>query len=537
MNSFNPPRRRLLAPVVLLAVSLVGCSSEPGSSDAETFDSSRPDASADITVADQRPSDDGFKGDGAPVDGAVDSSADLPAPPSCDLLPSTKVIGNWDLVPRQLFSGTFEVGVVAFHEQGAKVSFTVDGKLLKTVDHPTTNPRTKVVEYWVRLDAANYADGPISLGATLESDCPGHQSRQLTAVTLYANSGGTLSNSAVRWADCAKGNDTSGDGSQAKPYATIEKAFVEVGEGGTVYLAAGSCYKTTTLYPAANYTRWTTVQPAPGVSRDKVAIQTSGGSASHRFAEDHVRWKNVKLIKDATGAGSAHFYFEKDHSVWFDGAELYDGKGKDNTGGVVAGNKPYHVYSTGAYVHDVRMMIGICGFCRDVKGENIGEDVLRAASNLTAINLTIDTMQKGSTGAHPDFFQFYVTGGVVENIVVYNTKVLNMTAQGIFGGNGGGTLRDVAFVNLVMERPAGSNYLSQLTGSWEHILLWHVTLSGQTFWLRESAGLKHFSIENSIWEILYAQDPKATSLPTFSIGETSPPSSIGTRPRLSAPRP
>ena len=37
-------------------------------------------------------------------------------------------------------------------------------------------------------------------------------------------------------------------------------------------------------------------------------------------------------------------------------------------------------------------------------------------------------------------------------------------------------MRNVAFVNLLMEKdPADSALISQITGDWDHVLLWHVT--------------------------------------------------------------
>ena len=460
---------------------------------------------------------DGSPSDGATNDGAtpndgstpddgstpIDAGNYVPYQPPCGNTPSTKVIGNWDVVPGQVFDGSFGVGVVAFHEYGVDVVFTVNGAPVATVENPSYNARTGVWEYWVELDAADYADGSITVGATIEPDCPDHLSRQLEDLQLYANAGGSLSTGSEKWVDCTNGSDQSGDGSESSPYATIEKGVVEVATGGTVRLAAGSCYTMTKLYASANHDRWTTVEPAPGVTRDQVQIVGSGPNSDGRFGENNIRWKDVQIYKDVAPGHSTIMYLESGHRVWFDGAELYDANGQWNGGSVIGGNNPYRVYSTDGVLRDVENVTGVCGFCRGLDVRNIGSDIFRAASNIMAINTTIKGIDIGTTSAHPDLFQLYAPGGNVENIVIYNTKVTDMGAQGIFGGEG--TLRDVAFVNLLMEKdPASSALMSQISGDWGHVLLWHVTTVDSTFWLRDTSQIANFWVQDNAWQMFHA---------------------------------
>jgi hypothetical protein len=60
--------------------------------------------------------------------------------------------------------------VVAFHEAGVDLVFGVNGNSLPIVEAPTFNERTNVYEYWVELDASDYADGPVVLSATAYPD-------------------------------------------------------------------------------------------------------------------------------------------------------------------------------------------------------------------------------------------------------------------------------------------------------------------------------------------------------------------------------
>jgi len=436
--------------------------------------------------------------------------------PTCQNLPSSKVIALWDVVPLQVFSSSIRVGVLAFHEEGAEVSFAVEGKPVGTVDVPSVNPDTGVVEYWVELRAKDHSDGPIHVTATATSDCPGHIDRELPELVLNANAGGSLSNDTIKWADCSAGSDTTGDGSETKPYATIEKALVEVGDGGTVLLKAGDCYAITDDLPAANYERWTTSQAAPGVARDAVKIRGDADAqgATGRFGENMIRWKDVSLYKDTAPGWGTIFYFESGHQAWLDGAELYDAKGMANGGQIAGGNNPYALYATNAYVHDIQNVM--LGFSRGVHAKNIGSDVVRASSNALIANLTVETIDAGATDAHPDFVQFYNPDSTVENMIVFNAKVTNMGAQGLFGGPG--QMRDIAFVNLLMEKdPSDSALISQFSGDWDHVLLWHVTTVDSGMLIRDPMQLQRVYVWNNSLAGLSGYDNAALAAANWKI--------------------
>jgi hypothetical protein len=133
--------------------------------------------------------------------------------------------------------------------------------------------------------------------------------------------------------------------------------------------------------------------------------------------------------------------------------------------------------------------------------ENIGSDVFRGSSDLLSVNLSIRRIDRGTTDAHPDFFQFYNPGSVVDNVIVYNTRVYDMGAQGIFGVEG--TAHNVAFVNLLMEKdPPDSALTSQLSGDVDHLLLWHVTTVDSGFLLREISRVRNVWIQDGLWDQL-----------------------------------
>lgn len=468
---------------------------------------------------------DGSAGSGASEAGGSSGTRDdagtggrpdiVPYEPECANLTPTQVIGNWDVVRHQTFTGTFQVGVVAFHEEGVDVVFSVNGTEVARVSNPTWNERTSVYEYWTALDANDYPDGPITVSAVIEPDCPGHESRTLEDLPLFANSGGSLSNDTIKWADCAAGNDNSGDGSESNPYATIEKALVEVGDGGTVYLKAGTCYELTSLYPSVDFEQWTTVQPEPGVRRQDVQILAASAvsnTSTGRFSQDMIRWKDVGIYSQTNDSFSTVLSFDTGHSAWFDGAEIYEQRGQWNNTNLWNSGDDFHVYLTDAHIHDLTNANFTFG--RGVLITDVGSDIFRASSNIVSVNLTVRGIDPGDTAAHPDFFQKYDPGGTPENIVIYNTVVTNMEAQGIFGGEG--DLSDVAFVNLVLEKdPADSDLTSQLTYGWNHMLLWHLTTVDSGFLLREPDNLDNIYIQNSsLFSLHHGSD---TSLPGFTI--------------------
>src|SRR5579862_715287 len=80
---------------------------------------------------------------------------------------SEKPMARWDMVPYEAVEDDFNVGVVAFHIDGIdRVEFSVDGGKWLAVRESSLNPQTGVVEYFVTLHPADFAnDGEIELRA------------------------------------------------------------------------------------------------------------------------------------------------------------------------------------------------------------------------------------------------------------------------------------------------------------------------------------------------------------------------------------
>ncbi len=434
---------------------------------------------------------------------------------------ATQVIANWDLVPFQRITEPMKIGVVAFHTTGANVTFSVNGSVVATVDEPTYNDETNVVEYWFELDPADYPSGPLTVDATAFPDGAGHDSRTLATRTMYADAGGTLGSGGIVWV-ATTGSDTTGNGTEANPYATIKKGYAAAGDGGTVYLKEG----TYTLSSMSTGSRlyWSTIQAAPGLDADDVKVGTAVPGSTNRYAAHKVRWHNVSLYcqRSTTNYGTILF-MNSGQQVWLDGAVMYDANGPHGNTDMFGGSG-YSVWQTDGIVREVTNCNG--SFRRNMKFERIGSDVFDGGT-LTAINVTIDTVDRGSTSYHPDFIQFYRPGGLMENCILYNVRAYNMKAQGLFGSDG--TSEDVAFVNLLLEQPSGGGYRSQLTGTWRNALLWNTTIVGQIFDFRTSTDIQDFDVRNCVFSLFTTDNPSHPSITIDSVhtvgfvaGQTTP---------------
>ena len=117
--------------------------------------------------------------------GGTNPGPSPPNPTTCPTLtgvaPSTATaIAHWGFVPYQTFSGEFYVGVFAAHHRGIqRVEFRINDGPPILVCSPAPNPgtvNTRTVgvplnvplasNYWIRIYASDYPDGPVSIRAT-----------------------------------------------------------------------------------------------------------------------------------------------------------------------------------------------------------------------------------------------------------------------------------------------------------------------------------------------------------------------------------
>jgi hypothetical protein len=234
-------------------------------------------------------------------------------------------MARWDVVPYQTFGGNFNVGVVAFDSTGIDhVDFSVNGGAWTSVSTPALNPQSGVVEYWATLRATDFPqDGAIEVRAiaypntgvprVLQGNAGNtldNASRDgVSSLILNTDAGNTLTQ-AVRYVS-PNGNDSTGDGSQAHPFASINEAAGNFGaqaDGGTIYLMPGSyvqqCPDSWNGYAVTN-TRWLTITAAPGVTQNQVTI--TGSANNSRGGDSGLNTKllcysNVTITGNITGS-------------------------------------------------------------------------------------------------------------------------------------------------------------------------------------------------------------------------------------------
>jgi hypothetical protein len=426
---------------------------------------------------------------------------------------ATVPIARWDVVPRQCFSNNFKAGVIAFHEAGASVAFRVNGALKETVAQPSYNDQTGVVEYWTALSAADYPDGPITVVADVLPGGSGNTPRHLDTLKLYANSRGSLTNSTVKWVDCVSGDDGQ-NGTQNTPYKSIRKAYQTVGAGGTVYLKAGTTYDIaagTGDFPTYQY--WTTIRPAPGVTRDQVMVKPN------RTDNGMMRYQGFS-VRTTPDWGTVFYGGMSGNMLWADSLDISDINGK-NGGGSIS-HYATITYVTDCYFHDFPGGPGTA-LVRNVTIRNILEDAVSGAD--LAVNILVDGIDPGTSGAHPDVYQLYAANDTINNKIVYNLRAYNVISQGLF--NGGTPIEDIAFVNIVIDKDTSTVMYTQFDGYLNHVLFWHLTLDQQTFLWRDAINAHNTFVEDCVLQQMGGGSGGAVSGVTFSNNHFTDTSSYG----------
>jgi hypothetical protein len=449
---------------------------------------------------------------GSPLSGGYDENA----------------IARWDVVPYQTFDTTINVGVVAFHMNDIeKVSFSVNGGTWTDVTSTTRNPETDVVEYWTTLDASDFADGLIEVRAiaypvagvprVLQGDISSTtQATGNFSMWLYANSGGSYDTSYL-YVSPSLGNDTTGDGSQGNPYATLYHALDVIGNGQTIRLLDEGTYVVPSVVGGPryafpyNYANWTTVESDPSLNPYNVII--TGGDS--RWKINRIRLHNVSF--DVT---NGPVYIDPDWFGWADHVRFFDSAtwSHPNSGFM------RYAYVAGIYATDSsgsHSQYGFTGYAivRNSMLDHISNDDY--TNSKVVINCSIDTQEVIIPETHNDVNQYWgsATSSPVQNIVVYGERGINLSdTQDIFLDRIDSTFRDMAFINVSIDNVPGRTDppFSQLAASERHILLRNINLPYQSLIFRSdfSGDEKYVSqyvvIEDSVFTNNLSSAPSGT---------------------------
>jgi hypothetical protein len=346
----------------------------------------------------------------------------------------------------------------------------------------TLNPLTRVWEYCAGVDAKRLVDGPIEVRAVIypKRGIPrvlaGPQDESRRAVVggehslfLTGNANHTRT-SAVRWVS-KTGSDTTGNGTSARPYATIIAAAKDIqtrhgsADGATIYLTAGNH-----VYPSQSGTktndRWLTIASAPGATRESVRITANAGTRG--LKTKLVRFKSLTISGTTIPSGGSGSL----RSVWADDCIL-EARSPDtaNTffshGGWAGG-----IYVTECTMRNVLRAAYGYKLVRNTLLTDIAGDAFRDPAGMI-LNCEVRNLQDAGTGLHRDLLQFYSPSPrpAFENVIVYGVKdVHNVAAQALFCSTGY-LMENMAFVNYL----ASTNVAGQWRDSGKHVLFWNFT--------------------------------------------------------------
>ncbi|MGI9013766.1 MAG: hypothetical protein ACR2GY_05880 [Phycisphaerales bacterium] len=431
---------------------------------------------------------------------------------------TARVIARWDVVPFQTITEPFEVGVVAFHMNGIdRVEIGANGGPWVSVTQPRLNPRTDVVEYFATLDPSDFPDGVMELRARIIPATAGQplvlqgpidtQSpwSGIHSMYLTGNGGGSIP-TPTRYV-ATDGNDTTGRGTQSRPFKTIFRAALDIQEdygradGGRIILAAGD-YDWGPSFGAINPVtsiRWLTIEAAEGATRSSVRIRRDHAGGL-KTALTHL--KNLTVFRTSISAPGS-----SDNAIWIDGCVM-DGGGR----GVDQFFLSPTVYErgilyTGTRIQNVEIATNGSTFARDVLIEDIGADAFKNAR--LVLNSEVRNIDNRGIVAHPDVAQYHGTD--FDNVIIFGLWAVDrIDAQGLFSRRAGvdGTFNNSAFVNYVVKTTEHNGQWQQTS---DHLLFWHFVHLVRPFAFRDDSGslqnglftrLTNLSIRNSVFNSL-----------------------------------
>lgn len=439
------------------------------------------------------------------------------APVSSGAGSDAKAIARWDVVPFQVISGEMNIGVVAFHvNEIDRVEFSANGGAWVSTSELRHNPHTGVREYWATLRASDFADGVVEVRAVAYPRRG--VARTLDPVRLYANSRGTLEQR-IRWAR-VNGNDSTGDGSQSRPFRTIYRAMQSLSDSGgssgadhgLVLLGAGEYeYKRPNGSAAPKTTNaWVTVQPGPGVSRDSVSIvSSSNGSANGGMATKLVHLRNVTM------RGNVETPTPMEDYLWLEDVAIV-GQGPLDPLMYSDGSWWTGMYATGCELKNV--VNGFVGahLIRNVSVDRFYNDAFPGC--VLVINATV---KNGNGGIGPNGYEYHSdvwqerNPTTSENVILYGIVATeNCSQQGIFSRND--SHRDMAIVNCSFNL-TGYPDQSQWRTRTHHMVIDRCTFLGAPLCLGLSdvhpsvsgiLGSRNTVVRNSVFQWVNLDDPQ-----------------------------
>lgn len=409
-------------------------------------------------------------------------------------------VARWDVVPFQVVSSGFEVGVVAFHPNGiSKVEISANGGAWLAITESAVNPRTGVREYWGVLDEGPGTDvielrakiTPAVAGQCLVLQNPIESVGDLAGVTrdnfgihsMFLMAAAPASEEV--WVSQTGSDDW--NGTQATPFRTLDRAAsvlksLHALDGGTIKIGAPGEYAAPSSISSGQMQSWLTITLAEGLVPEDVTIVSPAWASSElrgsiRPMVQKIRWRGVTL----DWATINHYYPESQDYVWFDESRWIDRGGRANVWNdngwlyqmyqvrpQIAGH-----YATGCEVVD--QLYGFVGleFARDCHASVISGDSF--TNTRCILNCTVQDQKGGQIEGldfHCDVLQYW---GEHRNLLVFGLMAGDLAdVQPIFLDKQS-TFDECAFVNIAFADLA--NVTIQLNSICTGVMFQNVTMA------------------------------------------------------------
>lgn len=402
-------------------------------------------------------------------------------------------IARWIEPPFQDLSTLKYVGLLADHGSGiAKVRFILDDGTPVDVTSRTVNDG--ISAFYCQINPASMSDselrelraivypvdGPcrVMQGPTFSGNNTPPTTEGVMSFWFASNGNGTLWSGSV-YVNSATGNDTTGDGTSGAPYATTMKALRQLkvlknaagkgnnASGGTIYVQAGNFTLGTYAFPEVESpTRWVTIRPAPGLTKDDVTLTGSADSAGIRT--QRVRLYDIRVTPSSTTQPirssvplneMSHYLIENCECDWIDpssaGSAWFDG--------------PRSVWVVNSIVANC-----INGFTNPyvnlIRGTALDTITADAFSDAGCVCDSSARVVYAANGSHPDVYQLQQADN--KNKYLYKLVATDdIDSQGIFQGVGW-TVTGIAIDSCNVVRKAGTSWQNfAFGGTWVHAVV------------------------------------------------------------------
>ena len=259
-----------------------------------------------VTVAPET-CDDGNQADGDGCSSSCQTQSDVGPGPI--LGEDSEVIALFAFPDSVTVSGTSNLGVVAYHQNGVKnVELYVDGVLFDDVTSESMNPDTGEMEYVFALDTTTLRDDH-HYNITAIGYPNFGLSHSVPKRTIYVDNSPSYS---IYYVDENLGDDANTGGS-GDPFKTIENALLSADSGDTIRVRSGTYTLNTNGIGSFGFDRYVTIEP--------------DGNADVRINETSVlrvsflKLKDIKFDFRGRGfaSGQRQVYSWSAHHVWVDG--------------------------------------------------------------------------------------------------------------------------------------------------------------------------------------------------------------------------